>query len=219
MRRLVEEGEVVESKVQQQVDELLSRDMNDVDYRKLVGVLNKIGTALSEYEHIDDLLSMIVDEIIEIIGCDACSIYIRETNPDKLVFKTTRTVSLERGNDRHKEVFRSFPVPLDKKSISGYVAITGETVNIEDCYEIDEDSEYSFTRTYDEKMGYRTKSMLTVPMKLKNGTVIGVLQLLNKFNYSFDGERVISFSCEHEDIISSIASQSAISIENVRLFE
>lgn len=172
LQRLTGGDAVTGSKVKQQVAGLLTHNPNGVDYKKLVGVLNKIGTALSEYEDLDDLLSMIVDEIIDIVECDACSVYIREHDSDELIFKTTRTVSLELSDNGHREIFKSFPVPLDKKSISGYVAITGEVVNIEDCYCIDICREYSFSKAYDEKMGYRTKSMLTMPMKLKDGTVI-----------------------------------------------
>lgn len=163
---------------------------------------------------------MIVDEIIGIIRCDACSVYIREKDPDSLIFKTTRSLHLEGKSVEGAQGFKSFPVPLNTKSISGYVAVTGEVVNIEDCYFIGDDCEYSFNRAYDDKMNYRTKSMLAVPMKLKSGEVIGVLQLINKLGFRADGSGlVVPFTAEHEGVVGSIASQMAISIETNRLIE
>lgn len=185
-----------------------------IDYKDLVWVFNKIWAALNEIKDIDELLALIVDELLSIILCDACSIYIREYQPDKLNFKITRTLSLE-TDENNLNKFQSFDVPLQKESISGYVALTWEIVNIDDCYNISEIEEYNFNSSYDKSIWYKTTSMIAVPMKSKDWTILWVLQLINKLSNNWN---VIPFSKEYEDIILSIASQAAVSIENVNLF-
>lgn len=214
------------SKVRQQVDELLSEEFNGgekLDYKDLIQVLNKIWLELNEHKSVDELLLSIVDKILETIRCDACSLYVREKNPnysvdknpDKLIFKVARTLSLEKENpDENK--FKNISVLLKKEHVSGYVAITGEVVNISDCYNIREDKEYSFNKAYDISTWYKTTSMLTVPMKLKDGSILWVLQLINKLDKAWN---VINFNEEYENIVSSIASQAAISLENANLFK
>lgn len=185
-----------------------------IDYKDLVGVLNKIWAALNKIKDIDELLALIADELLNIIWCDACSIYIREYEPDKLNFKITRTLSLETDKNNSNK-FQSRDVPLQKGSISGYVALTWEIVNIEDCYIIPETEEYNFDSSYDKSIWYKTTSMIAVPLKTKDGTILWVLQLINKLSNNW---KIIPFSKEYEDIIASIASQAAVSIENVNLF-
>ena len=205
------------SKVKQQVDELLSREFSNekLDYKDLIQVLNKIWVELNEHKSVDELLLSIVDKLLETIRCDACSLYIREKNSQELIFKVARTLSLEKENPNSNK-FKNISVPLKKEHVSGYVAITGEVVNISDCYEISEDKEYGFNKTYDINTWYKTTSMLTVPMKLKDGKIIWVLQLINKLGKAWN---VINFSEEYENIVSSIASQAAISLENANLFK
>lgn len=206
------------SKVRQQIDELLSWKFSNeekLDYKNLIQVLNKIWVELNENKNVDELLLSIVDKILETIGCDACSLYVKEKNSNELIFKVAKTVSLEKENPEENK-FKNISVPLKKEHVSGYVAITWEVVNIPDCYDIEVNKEYWFNQAYDIKTWYRTKSMLAVPMKLKDGTIIWVLQLINKLGKTWN---VINFNEEYENIVSSIASQAAISLENANLFK
>jgi HD-GYP domain-containing protein (c-di-GMP phosphodiesterase class II) len=184
-----------------------------MDYKELVFALNRIGIALSSETKLQNLFNLIVDEIIEFADCDACSLYIKDQIRPELIFQATKTVSLARVGK--ESVFRSFSLPLEMKSIAGYTALTGETVNIEDCYHIGDDVEYGFNKSYDEKTGYRTASMLSVPMKDNEGDVLGVIQLINKFE---DG-KIVPFSKEFEQIILSLASQAGVALANARLLE
>ena len=116
---------------------------------------------------------------------------------------------------------------LDVSSIAGYAATTGEPLVIEDVYRLPPDQPYTFNRSFDEKYGYRAKSMLTIPMKDHRDAVIGVLQLINRKRHpdktltapdDFDHE-VVTYSQPHVDLVSALAGQAAVSIENSRLYE
>jgi hypothetical protein len=72
-----------------------------------------------------------------------------------------------------------FSMPLNKSSIAGYVATTGEVIEVDDLYEISANMPYTFNRSFDDRDGYRSKSMLAFPLKNYQGQVIGVVQLLN----------------------------------------
>lgn len=185
-----------------------------MDYRELVFAFNRIGIALTSETKLENLFDLIVDEIIEFSDCDGCSLYIREDNNPELIFKATKTVSLiQKG---HESVFKSFSVPLEMQSIAGYTALMGDTVNIEDCYHIPEDKPFGFNKSFDEKTGYRTVSMLSVPMKDNEGNVLGVIQLINKLD---EKGNPVPFSRELEEVILSLASQAAVAYANAKLLE
>ena len=110
------------------------------------------------------------------------------------------------------------PVPLYEASgepndhnVASYVALCGETVNIEDAYDVDQ-FDFSGTRKFDEANSYRSKSFLTVPMKDHTGEVIGVLQLINACDEE-SGEICI-FEADEQPFVEALASQAAIALEN-----
>jgi HD-GYP domain-containing protein (c-di-GMP phosphodiesterase class II) len=182
--------------------------------------LNQIGIALSSEHNLNKLLELIVKEARSFTDADGGSLYIKENDKQnkenyKLNFLVAQTESLERRTDG-KLLFKSFYVPLTKESISGYVAITGETLNIPDVYHIPPTVEYRFNKDFDVKMGYRSKSMLTVPMRDHQDEIIGVLQLVNSMDRS---GKVVSFKKEYESLILSLASQAAVAIRNAKLIE
>lgn len=175
--------------------------------------LNKIGIALSSEHDLNRLLNMIVREARHFTNSDGGSLYIREGN--KLNFIVAQTASLEKLNGKRPS-FKSSYLPLTKESIAGYVAITGEILNIPDAYLIPPTVEYRLNREFDHQFGYRTKSMLVVPMRDHEDEIIGVLQLIN----SLDGQNeIVPFKQEYETLIASLASQAAVAIQNARLIE
>ena len=123
--------------------------------------------------------------------------------------------------------FEEFTIPLDETSIAGYVALTGETVNEQDAYHLPKGSPYTISRAFDEKSGYRTKSMLVVPMKDHQDVVIGVVQLINKKrdpeavlqSASLVDDQVISFTSVDRNLVESLASQAAVAFENADLIQ
>ncbi|MDZ7308819.1 MAG: GAF domain-containing protein, partial [candidate division KSB1 bacterium] len=175
--------------------------------------LNQIGIALSSEHNLHKLLELIVKEARSFTDADGGSLYIKEG--DKINFLVAQTESLERRTNS-KLSFKSFSVPLTKASISGYVAITGEILNIPDVYHIPPTVEYRFNKDFDIKMDYRSKSMLTVPMRDHQDQIIGVLQLVNSMDAT---GKVVPFKKEYEALILSLASQAAVAIRNAKLIE
>ncbi len=191
--------------------------------------LNKIGVALSAERDIDQLLELILRKSREITGADAGSLYLveranerakePESGPgDQLRFKLTQ-------NDTVVVPFEEFTIPLDERSIAGYVAVSGRVVNVADAYRLPEDSPFRISRAWDEKSGYRTKSMLVVPMRDHENAVIGVVQLINKKRdraavlqpVSLVEEAVVAFTSVDEELAGSLASQAAVAFENADL--
>jgi HD-GYP domain-containing protein (c-di-GMP phosphodiesterase class II) len=183
--------------------------------------LNKIGVALSTERNTDALLELILSKSREITAADAGSLYLVEEESGggkHLVFKLTQ-------NDSHSVPFRQFTMPIDTRSIAGYAAATGQILNIKDAYRI-RNLPFRLNRDFDQKFGYRTKSMLVVPMKNQKDEVIGVLQLINSKKHpsaklttpKIIGEEVGPFSPQSQDLASSLASQAAVALENNLLY-
>ena len=130
-------------------------------------------------------------------------------------------------NDTVNIPFREFTMQISDQSISGYAVKTGEIVNLEDAYHLPDMVPYSFNRKIDESSGYRTKSMLTVPMKNQKGEIVGVVQLINakrrwdaKLNsLSQVVNEVVPFNLRQQELVASLASQAAVALENSRLYE
>jgi HD-GYP domain-containing protein (c-di-GMP phosphodiesterase class II) len=189
--------------------------------------LNNIGVALSAERDNTRLLNLILAKSREITVADAGSLYLVErrkdddrTSEDRLRFKLAQ-------NDSVPVAFEESVVPLDETSIAGYAALTGKPVNVADAYLLPENSPYTISRSFDEKSGYRTKSMLVVPMKDHLGSVIGVVQLINKKKDALTllrpvtvvEENVIPFTTVDEELVTSLASQAAVAYENTRLID
>jgi HD-GYP domain-containing protein (c-di-GMP phosphodiesterase class II) len=190
-----------------------------------LNVLNKIGVQLSAERDTYKLLDLILQKSREITDADAGSLYLVERaengdGVDQLRFKLAQ-------NDTMPLPFQERPMPLDTKSIAGYVAVTGETQNFQDAYELPKNSEFQFDRTYDEFSGYRTKSMLVVPMRDHRNTVMGVVQLINKKRdraavlrlQALVDEQVIPFTSVDKELVASLTSQAAVAFENAALLK
>jgi HD-GYP domain-containing protein (c-di-GMP phosphodiesterase class II) len=120
--------------------------------------------------------------------------------------------------------FREVTVEISHASIAGHVALTGETVILDDAYHLPPDVPYTINRSFDRNSGYRTKSILAVPMRDQKGKVVGVLQLINAKRNAVPltapaevAEHVVPFTQRHRDLIFSLASQAAVALENSRL--
>ncbi|MCU0643543.1 MAG: GAF domain-containing protein [bacterium] len=194
--------------------------------------LNEIGIALSAERDPEALLDMILNKSREITNSDAGSLYLVEIKSDveedaKNYFANKQLRFKLAQNDSVKISFKESVMPIEKKSVAGYVALTNNFLNISDVYTLSADSQFSHNRSFDHSTGYRTKSMLVIPMKNHKDEIIGVLQLINR-KKNWDARlsstadidlQVIPFDTKCVDLASSLASQAAISIENNRLYE
>jgi HD-GYP domain-containing protein (c-di-GMP phosphodiesterase class II) len=197
-------------------------------YRKERNQLVRLGTSLSSEQYLDKLLELILAETRDIVDADAGSIYVREHTPtgdiwtNRLLFKVAQNDSVN-----ITEKTRDVPIPITENTISGYVALMGEPLTITDVYVLDDSVPYKWSKGFDRRFKYRTKSMLTVPLKNLNGEVVGVLQLMNKkkdpkrklTSLKAVEENVIPFPHSDEDFVRSIAAFAAVSIERVQLYQ
>lgn len=201
-----------------------------------LGKLTKIGMALSSSTDFDSLLTTVLTECRRLLNADSGSIYlhldareVRNANTapeDDPLGNPKRTLLFkEAQNDSVVFPFKEMTMPVSKRSIAGYVAMTGEILNIPDLYNIPKEAPYQFNTAFDQNSGYRSKSMLTIPMFAHDGDVLGVISLLNckrrfdrKLNSPEDVEKqVIAFDAVCEEIGQAVASQAAVAIENNKL--
>jgi len=176
--------------------------------------LVKIGIALSSVRDLDSLLDIIVTQARELANCDAGSLYIKEGDSLKFVVTQNQTLAKKLGETRQAQTFKPFNIPISNKSLSGYVANNGVIVNIPDAYDIPGSAEYHFDKSFDQRSGYRTRSMIQLPMKDNQGGIIGVLQLINAMDAA---GQVIPFSRDDEEMLLAMASQAAVAIKNAKL--
>jgi HD-GYP domain-containing protein (c-di-GMP phosphodiesterase class II) len=185
--------------------------------------LNAIGIALSAERNAPRLLETILLGAKEITGSDGGTLY-TVTEDQKLRFEIMRTDSLgiALGGTTGKDIPFA-PLPLyaedgtpNTNMVAAYAVLHDCTVNIEDAYTA-EGFDFSGTRKFDEKTGYRSKSFLTIPMKNHENEIIGVLQLLNARDEE-TGE-IIAFSPENQQLVESLASQAAVALTNHNLIE
>ena len=185
--------------------------------------LNAIGVRLSAERDAGALLELILTKAREITRSDAGSLYLVEDTAEGL--RRLRFTLAQ--NDSMRVPFTQFTLPIDDQSIAGYVALSGETVHLDDGYVLPAGAPFRINRDFDEQLGYRTKSMLVVAMRTPTGETIGVLQLINRkrerdvrLDSPTTVEReVFPYPARSRDLAASLASQAAVAVENRRLYE
>ena len=190
---------------------------------KEVAELAEIGIKLTTEKNYNTLLDLILFQARRITHSDAGSLYLVEVDEGgvrRLRFKLTQ-------NDSRPDIpFVEFTIPINHTSLAGYAAAEGEPLVFNDVYLLPPDVAYSFNRSFDERYGYRTKSMLVIPMQNHSGEVIGVVQLINrkhdlsaKLETPADTERVVQpFSPHLVKLVRSLAGQAAVALENSQLY-
>lgn len=171
--------------------------------------LFEIGISLSSCRDSALVLRGILDTAMDLTECDAGTLYILENNALSFYIMVTKSMGVDRGGDGTKIDLP--PVPLSEVNVCAKAALDKMIINIADVYE-DDRFDFSGPRRYDIMTGYRTGSMLVIPMTDEKGDVVGVLQLLNALDHS--GNR-IPFPKDCEQVISSLASQAAIRLTNL----
>ncbi len=191
-----------------------------VDLFRRLDQLNEIGAALSLEKNLNALLEKILLAVKTITRADGGTLYLveGEGSDQVLRFEIMRTASLDvamGGTTGNPIPF--YPVHLFRNGdpntsmVAAFAALTGQTVNVADAY-TEEGFDFSGTRAFDQKTGYRSKSFLTVPMKNHEGEIIGVLQLINCQDAA-TGE-IVPFSPSDQRLSESLASQAAIALTN-----
>ncbi|HEY0140165.1 MAG TPA: HD domain-containing phosphohydrolase [Thermoanaerobaculia bacterium] len=184
----------------------------------------EVGVALSTVRDHSVLLTMILSKARELSRADAGSLYLMDHNSDgslALRWKLAQNDSID------VEAFEEKLLPITRKSLAGYVAMTGETLVIDDAYNLPPEAEYEINRSFDEKNGYLTRSLLVFPMTNHVGDIIGVLQLINRRRLGSNDKltalsvphEVISFDADIVEIMRALAGQAAVAVENNLLYE
>ena len=190
--------------------------------RHTIAQLLAIGTALSDCLNLTELLDLILAKSREITCSDAGSVYLidRSNGEPKLIFKAAQNDSLPDLS------FELASIPLNLESLAGYVATTSESLNIPDAYALPDDVPYKFDRHFDREFAYRTVSVLVLPMQNRDGETIGVLQLIDRklnADLRITPANALSITQPYSDwerqIVRSLASQAAISIERNHLLD
>ena len=173
----------------------------------------EIERQLGEIQDVDVLLERILTETRRIVNADAGSIYVAEGNKLKIKYGQNDT-HLRELAPGEKLPYTVFTFPINEKQICGYVAKHGKPLNIQDCYEIPASSPYQFNKNTDITTDYRTKSMYTLPLKMANGKLLGVLQIINAQD---EKGNVISFNEEAELLIAHFASSAVQALQHAYL--
>lgn len=168
---------------------------------------------LSKERQLDRLLATIVEESRRFFFCEGGSLFTREG--EELKFRIAQNDILNQNIT--SENLKGKQILVSAKSIAGFVASSGEILNITDVYEIPEEAPYSFDPSFDTQNNYRTKSVLALPLKDHNDKVLGVLQLINPTRES----QIVSFDFveDDQDLVDSLASQAAIALTNAKLID
>jgi len=187
-----------------------------------IEMLNNIGIALSSEHNSQRILELILQGAKQLTNADGGTLYTLNDN-DELVFEIVSTDSLHiymGGTSNHAIEFPHLSLHVDgHENLSMVVTsavINDKTINISDAYHA-KGYDFSGTRKFDESTGYRTRSLLTIPMKNHKSDIIGVLQLINSTDH-YTGE-VVDFSREDQKLAESLASQAAVALTNKKLID
>ena len=176
-------------------------------------VLTTLGTELNQVKDLDILMEHILTEARRVVNADAGSIYIRER--DELRFTYTQNATLQKRLPQGaKLIYNIFTIAADKSSIAGYSAVTGQALNIRDVYRLEGEVPYRFDNRFDETAGYKTHSVLAVPLKTVRQDVIGVLQVINAQN---ERGNIAPFSGEDERMMIHFASMATMALERAQM--
>jgi len=190
--------------------------------RVSVEELSAILTALSSEKSVDRLLALILSQAKKVTGADGGTLYWYNASNDSLEFKVVRTDSLGIEMGGEKSPISWEPLPLhtedgvaNEHMVAAVCALEDRIVNIEDVY-AQKRFDFSGTKRFDEETGYRSRSMLVIPLKNHEDDLIGVLQLINKI----DSEgNIVAFDKDDEVLVRALSSEAAAVLTKQKLIE
>jgi HD-GYP domain-containing protein (c-di-GMP phosphodiesterase class II) len=209
--------------------------LSDVQAARELEELNRIGIALSSTRDVEELLTLILRKARQITCCDAGSLYLVEPDEDARAAVVAGPNGSESGgrlrfelsqNDSVQFPYTEHTLPIKETSMAGYCALHGAVIQLADAYRIPKNRPFQFNSSFDEQAGYRTRSLITLPMKNAKGEVLGVLQLINckrqanaKLTDAAAVRRFVRpFPKQAVQLGLSLASQAAVAFENSQLY-
>ena len=181
----------------------------------------EIDSELIQIQDLDILLERILFEARKVLHADAGSIYVKESMEEEGKRLDKLAVKYSQNDTNQKElppgqklIYSVFSVPITEKTISGYCALTGQLVNVPDCYKLPNGVPYTHGKNYDEISGYRTTSMLCVPLKTAEGALLGVIQIINAKDRK---GKSIPFSTNDEFLITHYAVNATMALQKAQI--
>ncbi|HDO30852.1 MAG TPA: HD domain-containing protein, partial [Desulfobacteraceae bacterium] len=174
---------------------------------EISSILKKIDV-LNTLKDVDTILDRILSESRHLSNADAGSIFL--VRDDCLVFSYVQNDSLFDREKGRAALYTNLTVPMSHKSIVGHAALTKEPVIINDAYHLPAGVPYRFNTSFDEKYGYRTMSIMTMPLLTIENRLVGVLELINARDKDLN---VIPFKERSQLFVSLFANNAAVTIE------
>lgn len=184
--------------------------------KKELEIIIELFDSFSKVQNLNELLELVIDVSRKIANCDAATIYLKN-DEEMLEFSYSKSFYLSSiySEEIVQEIFKPFQLKIDENSIAGYCALSRKNINISDIKKLDSVVKFKYNDYWDKKYGYNTTSMLTVPLENNQNDLIGVLQLINAKEIGTG--KIIKFEKRIENIIETLARQSAIAIYNFQL--
>jgi PAS domain S-box-containing protein len=182
----------------------------DIAKQKLI----EISIALSSETDLSRLLKMIIHELRLLTNADGGSLFLVENGNLRFEVAQNNTLMLSKGEDF--QFFKHFEIPISERSIAGYVALTGQILNIPDVYQLSAAFPFRFNPEFDARNNYHTQSILAVPLRDHTGKIIGVLELINAMD---EKGKPVPFNEVHDNVVLSLASLAAVAINKARLIQ
>lgn len=202
----------------------VAHELNDTrravrEAKELLEIARLLG---SEHDK-NKLYSAIVLKARELTKADSGTLFVIEQSDGQDVLR----FAIAQTGPQHKETYAGGTLPLSNKSIAGNVAMNGKAFRLDDVYKDAAARMLNFDRSFDEKSGYRTKSMLVVPLTSYTGKPIGVLQLMNRKpmfemplnSVSITESAVEPFDKHDEEVITALAAHAGLALRNAQLLE
>jgi diguanylate cyclase (GGDEF)-like protein len=175
--------------------------------------LVQIGITLTSEQDLATLLERILTEARRFTRAEAGTLFLREGDMLRFAVVQNDRLARELGVEEMRRRLQAEPLNLRELSLAGHVALTGDILNLHDTYMIPPDRPYAFDSTVDERLKYRTQSILVVPLQDPAHNILGVLELIN----ALDRGRVVPFDSQYESLVRSLAAQAAVALRNARL--
>jgi HD-GYP domain-containing protein (c-di-GMP phosphodiesterase class II) len=168
----------------------------------------KTSDEVNQLKDVDTILDKILYESRRFANADAGSIFL--VDKDSLIFSYVQNDTLFKGESSNAALYHNFAIPISEQSIVGYAAKTRRALVIDDAYELDPTLPFAFNKSFDEKSGYRTTSMLTIPLIAQESRLVGVMQLINARN---EMGKVGPFSVDAQTYIPLFCNNASVAIE------
>lgn len=175
---------------------------------EILAEIIELNKQLNQLKDLDAILDRILTEVRRLTHADAGTIFL--VDEGMLKFSYVHNDSFMKEGEINKDIYANFAIPINEGSIVGYVAQKGQPLNIDDAYDLDPALPFKFNKSFDQKTGYQTTSILTVPITTSQGEVAGVIQLINAKD---PAGRSVPFSQDAQAFMPLFANSASVAIE------